>query len=174
MSTISFRKYKQKVVLLLIYLSNYDSSKSTFSMLNIAWYLTLSSVGFLSNKLPFFVSCNTFFFFVMYILVCTFASYFVTFLVCTLVNLLLRCCGSEYIFLTESGISLNKKWNFPLRISPVNMTGNCGLVTFTVEILNGKLNFLCSVYCWQSQRFLFWTPLKTRVKHRKQPLELFC
>ena len=32
-STISFRKYKRKVVLLVIYLFNYDSSKSTFFML---------------------------------------------------------------------------------------------------------------------------------------------
>ena len=45
-------------------------------------------------------------------------------------------------------IALHKKWSFPLRISSVNMTkstGNCGLVTFTEEILNGKLHFLCSV-----------------------------
>ena len=36
---------------------------------------------------------------------------------------------------------------FPLRISSVNVTksaGNCGLVTFTEEILNGKLHFLGS------------------------------
>ena len=35
-STISFRKYKRKIVLLVIYLFNYDSSKSTFLMLNMA------------------------------------------------------------------------------------------------------------------------------------------
>ena len=42
-STISFRKYKQKVVLLLlIYLFNYDSSKSNFFMLNMAFDVVLS------------------------------------------------------------------------------------------------------------------------------------
>ena len=42
-STISFRKYKQKVVLLLlIYLFNYDSSKSNFFMLNMTFDVVLS------------------------------------------------------------------------------------------------------------------------------------
>ena len=46
-----------------------------------------------------------------------------------------------------------QKWSFPLRISSVNVTKsaeNCGLVTLTEEILNGKLHFLCSVKvtCW--------------------------
>ena len=36
--------------------------------------------------------------------------------------------------------TLHKKWSFPLRISSVN----ADLVTFTEEILNGKLYFLCS------------------------------
>ena len=43
--------------------------------------------------------------------------------------------------------TLHKKWSFLLRISLVNVTKsaeNCGLVTFTEEILNGKLHFLCS------------------------------
>ena len=59
-STISFRMYKRKVVLLVIYLFNYDSSKSTFFMLNMAFvvlFLTLW-VQFLLYKLKFFVSCN--------------------------------------------------------------------------------------------------------------------
>ena len=30
------------------------------------------------------------------------------------------------------------------------------------------------IYCWQSSRFLLWTPLKTRVKPQKWPLKLFC
>ena len=30
------------------------------------------------------------------------------------------------------------------------------------------------IYCWQSHWFLLQTPLKTRVKPQKQPLELFC
>ena len=45
---------------------------------------------------------------------------------------------------TES--SLHKKWNFPLRISSVNTTPNpqfpADLVTFTEEVLDGKLHFL--------------------------------
>ena len=48
---------KQKVVLLVIYLFNYDSSKSTFFTLNMAFDVELSR--FLSNKLEFFFSCNT-------------------------------------------------------------------------------------------------------------------
>ena len=43
-----------------------------------------------------------------------------------------------------------RKWNFPLRVSLVNVTksaGNCGLITFTGEILNGKFHFLCSATC---------------------------
>ena len=43
-STISFRKYKRKVVLLVIYLFNYDSSKSAFFMLNMAIDVLLSTV----------------------------------------------------------------------------------------------------------------------------------
>ena len=42
----------------------------------------------------------------------------------------------------------HRKRRFPLRISSVNVTKSavfCDLVTFTEEILNGKLRFLCSV-----------------------------
>ena len=42
-SPISFRKYKRKVVLLVIYLFNYDSSKSAFFI----WHLPFSWVQFL-------------------------------------------------------------------------------------------------------------------------------
>ena len=42
---------------------------------------------------------------------------------------------------TRLFLSLHKKWSFPLRISSVTAE----LVTFTEEILNGKLHFLCSV-----------------------------
>ena len=52
-------------------------------------------------------------------------------------------------------LSLHKKWRFPLRISSVNVTKSavsCYLVTFTVELLNGKFDFcfLCSgcIYCY--------------------------
>ena len=59
-STISFWKCKWKVVLLVIYLFNYDSSKSIFFMLNygITFSWGFSWVQFLSNKLEFFVSGN--------------------------------------------------------------------------------------------------------------------
>ena len=48
----------------------------------------------------------------------------------------------------DSFVALDKKWSFPLSISSENVTksaGNCWFVTFTEEILNGKLHFLCSV-----------------------------
>ena len=44
--------------------------------------------------------------------------------------------------------TLQKKWSFPLRISLSNMTKSvetADLVTFTEEILNGNLIFLCTV-----------------------------
>ena len=49
----------------------------------------------------------------------------------------------NYLFVT-----LHKKWNFSLSISSVNVTKPqfpADLVTITAEILNEKLNFLCSV-----------------------------
>ena len=51
--------------------------------------------------------------------------------------------------LTCSYKSLYRKWSFPLRIYSVTMTKSavsCGFVTFTEEILNGKLHFLCSEF----------------------------
>ena len=45
------------------------------------------------------------------------------------------------------GKKLHKKLCFPLWISSLNVTksaGNCRLVTFTKELLNGKLPFLCT------------------------------
>ena len=45
-------------------------------------------------------------------------------------------------------ITMHKKWRFPLRTSSVNMSKyevSADLVTFTEEILNDKLHFLCSV-----------------------------
>ena len=42
-NTISFRKYRRKVVLLIIYLFNYDSSKSIIFMLNTAFDFLLST-----------------------------------------------------------------------------------------------------------------------------------
>ena len=46
-STVSFEKNKRKVVLLVIYLYNYNSFKSTFFILNMVFF---------SSKLEFFVS----------------------------------------------------------------------------------------------------------------------
>ena len=45
-------------------------------------------------------------------------------------------------------ITLHKKWSFPLRIFSVNVTKPqfpADFLTFTEEILNEKLHFLCSV-----------------------------
>ena len=50
--------------------------------------------------------------------------------------------------LTQLYPALHKKWSFALGISSVNVTKSqesADLVKFTEEILNGKLNFLCSV-----------------------------
>ena len=44
-------------------------------------------------------------------------------------------------------IALHKTWSFPWRISSVNVTkstGSCWFGPFAVEILQGKLPFLCS------------------------------
>ena len=52
-------------------------------------------------------------------------------------------------------ISLHKKWSFPLRISPVNVTKSdfpADLVTFTGEILNEKLDFCAAYYALQQGR----------------------
>ena len=45
-------------VLLVIYLFNHDSSKSTIFMLNMVFDVLLNAVQFLSNKLESPVSCN--------------------------------------------------------------------------------------------------------------------
>ena len=50
--------------------------------------------------------------------------------------------GSMGVF---SCISLHKKWNFLLRISSVNVTKPADWKKFFEEILNGKLDFLCTV-----------------------------
>ena len=60
-SKISSRKYKRKVVLLVIQLFNYSSPKSTFFVLNMAFYVLVLTfwVQLLLYKLKFFVSCNS-------------------------------------------------------------------------------------------------------------------
>ena len=74
-STISFRKYKRKVALLVICLFNYDSSKFTFFMLNIEFDVLLSA--FLSNKLEFFVSCKVKIIRTSFFLLCFDMSFFI-------------------------------------------------------------------------------------------------
>ena len=49
---------QQKVVLLVIYLPNHDSSKSTIFLLNMAFDVLLSAVLVKYSKLESFVSCN--------------------------------------------------------------------------------------------------------------------
>ena len=49
---------QRKVVLLVIYLFNHDSSKSTIFMLNMAFDVLLSAVFVKYSKLESFVSCN--------------------------------------------------------------------------------------------------------------------
>ena len=75
-STTSFRKYKQKVVLIVIYLFNYASSKSTFFMLNMGFDVELGR--FFVKQIGILCSCNTgitrtfFYLLILCILSCTF------------------------------------------------------------------------------------------------------
>ena len=53
-----------------------------------------------------------------------------------------------YYYINFKQVTLHKKSSFPLRISSINVTKSqfpADLVTFTEEILNGKLHFLCIV-----------------------------
>ena len=50
--------FQRKVVLLVIYLFNHDSSKSTIFMLNMAFDVLLSAVFVKYSKLESFISCN--------------------------------------------------------------------------------------------------------------------
>ena len=53
--------------------------------------------------------------------------------------------------------SLRKKLSFLLKISSPQETTD--LVTFTEEILNGKLHSFCSVFCWKDIRKLTVTTI---------------
>ena len=58
---------------------------------------------------------------------------------------------NDLILVTITAHTHTKKISFPLRIS-----GNCELVIFTEEILNGKLYFLCSeCNCGDENRKIF-------------------
>ena len=53
----------------------------------------------------------------------------------------------DLIIVKLKAYALHKKWSFPLRISSVNVTKSqetADLVTFTEEILDGKVHFLCN------------------------------
>ena len=76
----------------------------------------------------------------------------------------------------KAEVTLPKKWSFPLKISSANVTkstGSCGFrpqvpadfVTFTEEILNGKLHFLCSVNDKKVQHILVASDLDIQEKH---------
>ena len=56
---------------------------------------------------------------------------------------------------------------FPLRISSVNVTKSfpAYLITFTKEILNGKLHFLCSTRSWY---FAYFQSVKVKNKDTKR------
>ena len=65
------------------------------------------------------------------------------------------------IFTIFAATSLRHKWSFPLGISSVmwlNPQFPADLVAFTEEILNGKLNFLCSA-CSRIPNIIFFTYL---------------
>ena len=53
-----YNLFQRKVVLLVIYLFNHDSSKSTIFMLNMAFDVLLNAVFVIYSKLGSFVSCN--------------------------------------------------------------------------------------------------------------------
>ena len=68
--------FQRKAVLLVIYLFNHDSSKSTIFMLNMAFDVLLSAVFVKYSKLESFLSCNVKFFalgFHMFFLRCNFS-----------------------------------------------------------------------------------------------------
>ena len=76
---------------------------------------------------------------------------------CEIVNILITANSKRLLIVKSTDslighkvwliLTLHKKWWFPLMISLVNVTKfqkTADLVTFTEEILNGKLHFLCS------------------------------
>ena len=71
------------------------------------------------------------------------------------VKIIFCCLHWDYvhscILWKNNQISLYKKRGFQLRISSVNMTKS--EETFTVEFLNGKFHFLCSVYYCILERY---------------------
>ena len=67
-------------------------------------------------------------------------------------------CSQNFKYLFAH-ITLHKKWSFPLRISTVNVSKfaeTADLVTFTKEILNVKLRFLCSITFAATFEFIFF------------------
>ena len=58
LKVFEYNFFQQKVVLLVIYLFNHDTSKSTIFMLNMAFDIFLSAVFVKYSKLESFISCN--------------------------------------------------------------------------------------------------------------------
>ena len=85
--------YQRKVVLLVIYLFNNDSSESTIFMLNMAFDALLSEVFVKYSKLVSFVSCNV---------------------------KLFALCFDMYFFLLKANYSPSWWWNFFVLTSESN------------------------------------------------------
>ena len=63
----------------------------------------------------------------------------------------------EILLKRDSNTDTTAQKGFPLRISSVNVNKSavsCDLVTFTEKIINGKLNFLCSLLSCQNYKVL--------------------
>ena len=76
-----------------------------------------------------------------------------------------------FMYSPSLSFSLHKKWSFTLRIFSINVTKSVVLITFTEEILNGKLHSLWSV-CRMSYSIWFFNFLK-RISHEKSFFDLF-
>ena len=76
-----------------------------------------------------------------------------------------------------SHFTLRKKLSFPLRIPSVNPTKSAvstDLVTFTEEILNGKIHFLCRKECKKQYTNIFLLPRLHTLRKKRPYSELFC
>ena len=68
-------------------------------------------------------------------------------------------------FFWQGLCSLHKKWSFPLKIPSLNKNQQetVDLVTYTDEIFNRKLSFLCSVFTTFDQHYQKETAIKFRL-----------
>ena len=75
------------------------------------------------------------------------------------VNLSANCAPFIFHKTERHHYTLRKKWSFPLRTSPANVTNlqfPTDLVTFIEETLDGKLHFLCSDINGVQQTEKYW------------------